>query len=470
MEYSYPLYMGKIFRSIYLRLYISFLIIFLVTFFSTFFISSYFHSSEFRTGIRQVYLFHAHLLEMEYRQECGDSLTRSQITEDCRNFLNGLRRIAQLRLWILDHSQKVLFSTTGVQPHVDNSQIQEALSGQDVHFPIGLRGSISIVRVSGNSGGDQVLIIASPIAIPPRRLPFALPLILAGIVSAILILPLSIRISKPIRELHRVANAWSEGHLEQRAKVHGKDDISELESVFNMMAQKLSNMLNQRREFLALISHELKSPLARMRIALELLRDGQPDEARSNMIGEIEQNIIESEKLIEQLLVLSNVEMALPWKQKMQLDLLEILEKITNKLRPVSHAAAADVRMINATSENTIIVEGDADQLERAFGNILDNAMKFSGDHQEVTIEVKKESGRVDVQIADHGPGVDSAELQRIFEPFYRSTKNHMKNGSGLGLFIARRIIESHEGKISATLQKEGGMVISVQLPTGISE
>jgi Signal transduction histidine kinase len=461
--------MRNVFRNIYLRLYFSFLIIFLVTFLSTFLISSYFHSSAVR-DMHSLHRFHTQLLETEYRRSCGDSLLKSNATGECRAFLGDLRKVSQLRLWIVDRSRKVIFSTAGNMPKIDDSDFQQALSGHDVSIPTMGRGQIAIVPVQDSVPLNQFIVTAVPFMSGPRHLPFAIPLISAGIIAAILVWPLSRRISEPIRELHRVAQEWSEGRMEQRAKVHGNDDISELEKVFNLMAQNINNVLDQRKEFLALISHELKSPLARMRIALELLRDPQSDTAGSNMIAEIDQNIGESEKLIEQLLILSQVEMALPSEQTTKVDLMDVLQKVANRLHPVSYAASVQLHLINKSGDSAILIDGNHEQLERAFGNVLDNAMKFSPEHELVTVEVDKKNGFVEVRVSDRGTGVEAAELQRIFEPFYRSISSNSKKGTGLGLFIARRIVEAHHGLISAQSQNDGGLIIAVQLPVSESQ
>src|SRR5438093_7205073 len=120
--------MRNVFRNIYLRLYFSFLIIFLVTFLSTFLISSYFHSSAVRE-MHALHRFHTQLLETEYRRSCGDSLLTSKATGECRAFLDDLHKIAQLRLWIVDRSRKIIFSTTSSAPQIDDSDFQQALNG-----------------------------------------------------------------------------------------------------------------------------------------------------------------------------------------------------------------------------------------------------------------------------------------------------------------------------------------------------
>jgi signal transduction histidine kinase len=285
-------------------------------------------------------------------------------------------------------------------------------------------------------------------------------LIIVLITIAILIFPLSKRLTRPLRELHQRGQDWAEGRLEKRANIQVKDEIGDLAGTFNTMAENLQKMLQQRKEFLASISHELKSPLARMRIALELLNEknsGQPE--TSKLLGGIEREIAESEQLIEQLLVLSKVEMNMPLsKESIALGILT--KKAIEQIQPLAYRASVTFRI-----EGDATVHADYVQLERVMINVLENAIKFSPPGESIAIHIQRHNQYATWKCIDHGPGVDSSETEKIFQPFYRGKVTANKEGSGLGLFIARRIVEMHGGSIHAMKNDGTGMAIEIQLP-----
>jgi signal transduction histidine kinase len=292
------------------------------------------------------------------------------------------------------------------------------------------------------------------------RFPLTFSLLIAGGVAALLVLPLALRISHPIRELHRLGEEWAEGHLEKRASVKGKDEIADLAAVFNTMAGNLQTMLQQRKEFLALISHELKSPMARMKLALELLSEKGSD---PSLIQSMQSDISESEKLVEQLLVLSRLEMEIPTTNFEPVDVSAVMERAIEQINPQARSARVTIEF--TPPSHSLVVKGDAEQLQRAFANVLENGVKFSPAGSNVDVQIELLSPSIRVRISDQGSGLLPAEQEKIFEPFYRSKSAKEKEGSGLGLFIARRIVESHSGKISASANQPAGTVLTIELP-----
>jgi two-component system sensor histidine kinase CpxA len=277
----------------------------------------------------------------------------------------------------------------------------------------------------------------------------------------LLILPLSLRITKPLRELHSLAHEWAEGRLDRRARIRGKDEIAQLGSVFNTMAENLQKTLEQRKEFLALISHELKSPLARMRIALELL--SEKHETQTDMmeiINGINTEIAESEQLIDQLLVLSKVEMTLPSSIREPFDLSSAVKRAIEHVMPLAQARKIEV---GSHLGSVLKVQGDSLQIQRALVNIIENAIKFSPEGSKIIVKLEAREQTVEIVIADQGPGIPEEERKKIFQPFYRV--NQENQGSGLGLYIARKIIELHGGTIEAFANDPHGTIIKVVLP-----
>jgi signal transduction histidine kinase len=301
------------------------------------------------------------------------------------------------------------------------------------------------------------------------RFPFFFTLIVASGSIAVLVLPLSLRLTRSLRQLHGLAQEWAEGRLEKRANLKGNDEITQLAGVFNTMAENLQKMLGQRKEFLAFISHELKSPLARMKVALELLSEKSEEGTETKrLVGTIQGEITESERLIDQLLLLSKIEMSPPFQLSDSIEFTSVLRKAFDQVTPLAESSGILIR--NQSDFDAARIRGDALLLQRAFLNVLENAVKFSPSGSTVEIRSSRLEGKILIQIVDRGPGIKTEDLGRIFEPFYRGAAAEQKEGSGLGLFLARRIIEMHGGSIAAASNQPSGTVVSIELPKGPSD
>jgi signal transduction histidine kinase len=456
-----------VFGKIYPKLYFSFVGIFIVTLFIVLFLTARFYGSRIHHEFNEGSLTHARFLLNEYREACGGSIPGTSGIEDCERFLNRIDTLHHVRFWILEPGGKVLLSHEKSPPEFSDSEIKRAAAGEEIAGFSRRSGQRIILPVRDNRGTVRELFVLRGQLLRHRefpRFPLILSLAISGLVIALLVVPLSLRITRPIRHLHHVGQQWAEGHLDHRTKLKGKDEISELGQVFNMMASNLQKMLDEKKEFLAFISHELKSPLARIKLSLDLLSQTSDLEEKSRIEEGMHRDIIESEKLIDQLLTLSRLEMSLPATRLECVDLGSVVQKVVQQLHPVSFASNIKVRTF-AGEGGPLVVEGDADQLQRALANVVENAVKFSGPGEEIQIHLSAVNQHVRLQVADEGIGVDPAEAGKIFEPFYRGRLNVDQQGNGLGLFIARRIIELHGGRIEARANQPKGTIISIELP-----
>ncbi|HEY7160752.1 MAG TPA: HAMP domain-containing sensor histidine kinase [Acidobacteriota bacterium] len=449
------------FGRIYLKLYLSFLAIFIVTMIIVVTLAAHHYSRNVRNELEDIFLSHAQFLAEQYRNDCGN--LNSISTDSCRNFFRNFEKLEGLRLWVVDPQGKVILTEEDHDLRIDADDIKTAEENEGIIMPRFRRPARVIVDVP-NLPEKRYLVIEPSFRGRRHfpRFPLMFSLIIVGIVAALLVLPLSHRITRRITELHQLAQDWAEGRLDRRAQIRGKDEIAQLGTVFNTMAENLQKTLQQRKEYLALISHELKSPLARMRIALELLAD--KNENRSDVleiIQGIKSEISESEQLIEQLLVLSRIEMALPSSIREAFDLNSVIQRAIEQVNPMAQVAHVDI-----VSELSSVpqVHGDASQIQRAIANVLENAVKYSPPESTISVKTKSEAKTVEIFIADSGPGIPEAEREKIFEPFYRGTQPEQKEGAGLGLFIARRIIELHNGKIRALPNDPNGTILQVSL------
>ena len=292
---------------------------------------------------------------------------------------------------------------------------------------------------------------------------FALGLLGICLFVALLVIPVSRFITKRVNRLSQSALKIAEGDLSHRATVKGKDEIGELSRTFNLMADKLEQMIKGGRELTANISHELRTPLARIRIAQQLLkekleRDDYEDWARH--LKDIRDDIEELDRLIGRILDLSKLDIHESPLVREGLDLSAMIETLLERFAPI-----ISQKGLHLTKE---LLEGhpyggDRDMLQTAFSNIISNAVKYSPEGGELSVTMRTENGDLTIDITNTSEAIPEEDLTRIFEPFYQ-VKKTPKVGSGLGLAITKKIIEKHEGKIEAHNVSEG-LKIVVYLP-----
>ncbi|MEA3436382.1 MAG: HAMP domain-containing sensor histidine kinase [Thermodesulfobacteriota bacterium] len=292
---------------------------------------------------------------------------------------------------------------------------------------------------------------------------FALGLTLIGIIIALLIIPVSRLITKRIKRLKASAIRISEGDLSHRALVKGKDEIEELGRSFNRMADELEKMIKGGRELTANISHELRSPLARIRIAQELLREKLERSEYNDLnrhLCDMQEDIEELDLLIGSILTLSKLDIQETVLKFKPLDLSELIDEILKHLK--LNISRRNLHVITLFSVDQAIV-GNMDALKTAFSNIFENAVKFTPEKGHVIIKTYFEEDSPVITVTNSFEILPEEELIRIFEPFYRTEQSRV-SGSGLGLAITKKIIEKHEGNIRAENSPDGLKII-VSLP-----
>ncbi|HEX4952053.1 MAG TPA: ATP-binding protein [Thermoanaerobaculia bacterium] len=277
-------------------------------------------------------------------------------------------------------------------------------------------------------------------------------------------------LSKPIRSLSWAFDSVARGRLDTRVAPRmgrRRDEIADLGLGFDRMTGQLEVLIDGQRRLLHDVSHELRSPLARLQAAIGLARQSPThrDPAKlETSLDRIEREAVRLDELVGELLTLSHLEAATGGGPRQALDLIELVASIADDARFEAEAAGREVRF-SGTGE--VVAEVEAEPLHRAFENVLRNAVKFTapGTVVEVEAAVSAEGDRFVVRVADRGPGVPEADLERIFEPFYRGDNGAGASGTGLGLAIARRAVELHGGTIRAANREGGGLVMELRLP-----
>jgi len=292
---------------------------------------------------------------------------------------------------------------------------------------------------------------------------FALGLAGIALVLALLLFLFSRYITVPLNRLKDTATRIAAGDLAQRVHIKSSDEIGELGRSFNTMAEKVERMVTGTRELAANISHELRSPLARIMVSVEILSDRLREEGAQShaQIAQIEQEISEMDSLIGQILELSRADINAAEKEKESLDPEALLSDIINRFKPMIESRGLSLKIDLDPGKGRI--QGCTGDLSRALANVLDNAVKYTPENGSINVLALEKDGFSIITVENSAPPMPGPELDRIFEPFYRAPGT-AGPGTGLGLAITRKIIENHNGTVRAA-GSDMGVSISILLP-----
>ncbi len=313
--------------------------------------------------------------------------------------------------------------------------------------------------------------------------------ILAGVLASLIFAALLARyFSKPIKRLRQAFDSVANGNLDTRVGDDmGKrnDELADLGNAFDVMAVRLGVLMKSQTRLLHQVSHEMRSPLARLQLAVGLAkqtRDMPTFEKDSSdkldiSLERIERESMRMDGLIGELLELSRFESGAINIQKEPIDMGELL---TSVVEDAQYEADAKHIEVTLDGQDSAIVAGQPELLHRALENIIRNAIKYSPNNSAVLItlncEKNKENSRenissvshsrwMQITVADEGTGVPEGELRSIFEPFVRGSNAANREGHGVGLAIAKQLLEVHGGNVSARNQASGGLFVEITLP-----
>jgi signal transduction histidine kinase len=294
-------------------------------------------------------------------------------------------------------------------------------------------------------------VVAARLGRPPwptdrRRNPLAYLVFIAAITGAAAY-PVVRHLTRRLESLRGAMRLWGEGALAHRATVEGRDEVAAVAATFNQAAEHIERMIESNRALLANASHELRSPLARLRMAIDLYGTAAGDAART----EIVRNLSELDRLVEEILLASRLDHASGLERSEIVDLLAL-------------AAEEAARNQAKVSGDPASVRGDPQLLMRLVRNLLQNA----GQHgvPPVVVEVRRSGGSVELSVRDHGPGIAQGEGERVFEPFYRpSGRGEAAGGWGLGLSLVRQIAAHHGATVHHEHPEGGGARFVVRFP-----
>lgn len=271
--------------------------------------------------------------------------------------------------------------------------------------------------------------------------------------------------SKPIKHLRLAFEQVASGNLTIHLSATlgtRRDELNDLGRDFDSMVNRLQILLDGQRRLLHDVSHELRSPLARLQVAIGLARQ-QPEKINASL-NKIEQESARMDKLVEELLTLSKLEAGAQSPQQEAVSLEELMADILEDTRFEANAIGQQISF-QGNCAGAII--GDVELLHRAVENVIRNALKHSDTNFPVTItsSMDPQNNLWQLTVTDHGPGVPDSDLEAIFKPFFRSAQSKQNNGHGLGLAITRHIIDAHHGTIKATNGVKDGLIVVISLP-----
>ncbi len=390
----------------------------------------------------------------------------------------------------LERHYRLHGSWAGVQPALDTMRQRVVLTTREraiVATSSNLRGAR--VHVTGN---DEItieehgkrLIIRLPPAPLPGAYAYVLPeedeplgghelaaldrrLILtfgaAAVIAILMALVISRRITQPVERLTTAVHAMAGGSLQTRVPVRGRDELAQLATAFNSMADALAAQQDLRRRMVSDVAHELRTPLTNLRCELEAIQDGLavPDATR---IASIHEEVLHLGRLVDDLQQLAIAEAGGLRLNRESIDLGEAVARAVDAFPHRNDIALS-------TCGESLHVNADATRIGQVVRNLLANAIQHTREPRRIVVQLRRDGADALVFVSDNGPGIPAAELENIFERFYRveEARDRDSGGAGLGLPIARRLVELHGGRIRAENLAEGGARFVFSIPLASS-
>lgn len=270
--------------------------------------------------------------------------------------------------------------------------------------------------------------------------------------------------TQPLRDMARAARRMETGDYSQRVVTESRDEVGRLAEAFNRMSAELEGLERLRRDLIANVSHELKTPISALRAHLENLLDGveEPDPETIQVM------LVQSERLgrlVDELLDLSRLESG---DVPLQREPVEVAALVSQVLAEIDVARPeGEIALDGHVPTDLPPVYADRERVHQVLFNLVDNAVRFTPSGGRITVTASRHDGSVDVAVADTGPGISGEHLPRVFERFYRADEARSRDdgGTGIGLAIARSVIEAHGGRIWAESRPGHGSTFTFELP-----
>jgi two-component system sensor histidine kinase CpxA len=384
------------------------------------------------------------------------------------NYLQRLGASAHIHGSLLDESGNSIF---GMVPPPATRLMQQTLQSGQPAFSIHGDRALAAMKAIGPSGRTYVFIAFMPrgpigaLGVSVQAFRWAVSFLVSGLICYLLTLYLT----RPVLRLRTTARQLAAGNLSARAPAkmeRRRDEIGELVRDFNLMAERIETLVNGQRQLLSDISHELRSPLARLNVALGLARQ-RAGAAAAAPLDRIELEAERLNELIGRLLSLARMQAASEPPEKTRVNLQELLSDVAEDAGFEAQERNCTVHLNAPEDAGSCDVMGSPELLRSALENVVRNAIRYAEPGSEVGITMTCSGGKAVVAVRDHGPGVPESELQNLFRPFYRvaDARERQTGGTGLGLAITERAVSLHGGTIRAMNAPDGGLIVEASLP-----
>jgi signal transduction histidine kinase len=420
----------------------------------------------------------------------GNIFKRAMLEADTTYIQRETKELAKnlnIRITIIDKHGKVLADSErdarSMENHGGRPEFIEAVEkgiGESTRFSHTLNYSMKYVavRVTDGESVAGVIRIAVPLTEVQLELNQLYRVAIIGAIAAICIAGviayvMARGISTPIRQMKEVADAVAKGQFDKKSLIRGEDELAELAQSLNAMSdelklkiERLKYLDNVRTDFVANVSHELKTPLTSIRGFVETLEDGAINDANNarRFLAIIKKHAQRLGNIIDDLLRLSELESGGAIEMA-ELDLKGLIDEI---VMGFGHSLAVKQQKLSVeTTGGDFTIRGDRDRLEQVFVNLIDNAIKYTKEGGRIKVRLAQTDDSVNVTVEDNGIGIPKEDIERVFERFYRVDKAHSRElgGTGLGLSIAKHIVLAHNGKIRIESEVNKGTKVFVTLP-----
>ena len=380
------------------------------------------------------------------------------------------------RILVVDASGFVIMDSSGADMNntLMNSTVLSALNNQEKakkidNLPI-MTASVPVLDKDKKSVVGAVVLVTSikDVFLPIEDMKgqiYLLSLVIA-LIAGLLSFTTSSVITKPLKTLMKFVQKITNGQLDQKVNVVGKDEIAELGSAFNHMTEQLQRVEQSRQEFVSNVSHELKTPLSSIKVLTESLmfQEDVPVEMYKEFFEDINSEVDRLNNIISDLLTLVRLDQREIPLNIVNVDINEMTQNILKRLTPL--AKKKEIKLIYE-SHKDIVAEIDEVKFTLALTNLIENAIKYTPSGGEVGVVLQSDLQDAFISVQDTGIGIAKEEQSRIFERFYRTdkTRNRETGGTGLGLAITYKTVVMHNGSIQVESEEGRGSIFSVQFP-----
>ena len=418
-----------------------------------------------RDLLRQANTISTHLSVTDYLE--------NQLNEE---FIENIMTVSDYRFVVINNLGETVYDTNpaGAGKVYSSTEVLQILLGNQTHIITDEGNSIvayvpvydrvnqevaGVIMIKGSTTEIEYMI---------ARLTGIVSLMFLGIVMAILVLNAYFTgiLSRPFSQLLNHVRRVSEGHISERIHINGNYEIEEIGHAFNEMLDTIEAIDSSRQQFVANVSHELKTPLSSMKVLAEalLIQEDAPIEFYREFMEDISSEVDRETQIINDLLTLVSLDKSENKLNLAPLNLNRLVEQVMRMLKPVAEKQGIVLEIKSYREVNAML---DETKVYLVLMNLIENAIKYNRDHGKVTVSINADHRETIVKVTDTGIGIPEESVNRIFDRFYRVDKARSRDtgGTGLGLNIVHKTVLMHGGTIKCTSREDEGTTFTVRLP-----